>query len=141
LIEEVLIDSKPLQDISQGENLRFISKIPKLKQYSRFSNAVCSSTRYKKSEDLAVINFIPALVSEPPLFNLHRVGLEKNKDIVEFIKQFNPSTKVNENSIALLKNRSIKWRSVPRTKHSEDFVKYLLHRFKEFDESSFFRRF
>jgi len=105
-IEEVLLDSNPLTDISHGENLRFISKVSKVKQYSKYSNTSNNPNRYLILQDLAITNFVKGLLAEPPLFKLHRVGLENYKDIVEYIKAFNPSTKITPNSISLLKNRS-----------------------------------
>lgn len=55
--KEFLLDSRPLLDINQGENLRFIGKICKIKQYSRYSNYFSNATRYKNGEDLAIVNF------------------------------------------------------------------------------------
>jgi hypothetical protein len=136
---EVLLDSKPLKSMKHGENLRTISKIPKLKQYSRFSNFESKVTRYNKTEDLAIINFVKGLVSEPPMFNLHRVGLEKNKNIINLLKEYNPSIKLTEESISNLKRRSIKLKSVPRIKQTEDFVTFIAKKFKEFDKESFYR--
>jgi hypothetical protein len=138
LIQESLLDSKPLLDINHGENLRFISKLTKEKQYSRFSN-LTNLNRYKNNEDLVVTNFIKGLLSEPPMFKLHRNGLESYKAIVEYIKEFNPARKISPQSIALLKNRSIKWKSVPKDTSSEEFVKYIKIKFIDFDEESFFR--
>ena len=139
LIKEVLMDSKPLNDIKQCENLRFISKLTKVKQYSRFSNTTNNSNRYLKTEDLAITNFVKGLLAEPPMFKLHRCGLESYQDIVNYIKAFNPEKNVSLNSIALLKRRSLKWRSVPRLKQTEEFIKYIKIKFKDFDEDSFFR--
>ena len=139
VLSEVLMNSRPLSTTCHGENLRYISKIPKVKQYSRFSGTVGKTLRYKKMEDLAVQNFVKGLLSNPPMFNLHRVGLESYKAIVSYIKNYNSSIKITEDSIASLKNRSIKWKSVPKTKETEAFVKYLLNKFKIFDEGCFFR--
>ena len=102
-----MLDSKPLNNIKHGENLRFIGRVSKNKQYSRFSNLGGSGNRYRHPVELAVRNFVKGLLTEPPMFNLHRVGLESNQKIVDFIHRFNPSLKITVNSIALLKNRSI----------------------------------
>jgi hypothetical protein len=48
---EMLLDSRQSQTVkntSQGEILRFRSKIPKIKQYSKYSNSSPVATRYKK---------------------------------------------------------------------------------------------
>ena len=134
-----LLDSEPLKNISEGENLRFIGKLTKVKQYSRFSNISCNEIRYEEELDLAVINFVKGLVAEPPMFNLHRVGLEKYRDIILYLKEFQPHLKLTENSIASLKKRSIQVKSVPKNKACEVFVNYIRKKFKTFDEESFFR--
>jgi hypothetical protein len=142
LSKEILLDSNPLNSVSQGENLRFISKLPKLKQYTRFSNLVVNNAaRYKSVEDLAVINFVKGLLISPPMFNLHRVGLEEYKDIVAYLKAYNPKIKLNEKGIAVLKSRPISIKTVPRVKQTEDFVNFLLLKFKNFDTEAFFRKY
>ena len=73
------------------------------------------------------------------MFKLHRPGLDKNKAILAYLKEFNPSIKLTVNSITQLKNRSVKWKAVPRTKHCEKFVKSLLVKFEDFDEASFYK--
>ena len=138
-IDEILLDSKPLTSVSQGENLRFISKLPKVKQYQKYSNTGIVANKYSQNEDLVIKNFVKALLSTPPMFKLHRVGLENYKDIVAFIKGFKPNLKIDVNSIAVLKNRSLKRKSVPRTIHCEAFLQYLLLKFKDFEVDSFFR--
>ena len=138
-IEEILLDSKPLISVSQGENLRFISKLPKVKQYQKYSNTGIVANKYNQNEDLVIKNFVKALLTTPPMFKLHRVGLENYKDIVAFIKGFKPNLKIDVNAIAVLKNRSLKRKSVPRTIHCEAFIQYLLVKFKDFEVDSFFR--
>ena len=135
---EFLFDSRPLENVTHGENLRFIGKLTKVKQYTRYSGKG-NVVRYNKLEDLAINNFVKGLQTNPPLFNLNRVVLKKNKDIIEFLKGYNPEIKLTENSIAVLKYRNIKWRSVPRIQQTEAFVKYVLTSFKDFDVDSFFR--
>jgi hypothetical protein len=106
-----LIDSLPLTNKEEGENLRYIGKIKtkkKTKQFCKYSNNAGVETKYKKVEDLAIISFIKGLIHEPPLFNLNRCGLLKNREIVNYIKAFDSKSKVNESSIASLKKRSIK---------------------------------
>jgi hypothetical protein len=39
----------------------------------------------------------------------------------------------------MLKFRSIKWKTVPKNKQSTEFIKYVLQKFKDFDEILFFR--
>ena len=134
-----LLDSKPHENIKQGENLRGIGKVYKTKQYSRFANLGVGGTKYLKPVELAVRNFVKGLLSEPPMFNLHRVGLESNQKIVDFIHRFNPEIKITVNSISLLKNRSIKWKCVPRLKETEEFGGYIKQNIDSFNPELFFR--
>ena len=136
-----LLDSKPLKNIIQGENLRYIGKLYKSKQYNKFSNLGGSGNKYNNHLELAVRNFVKGLLSEPPMFNLHRVGLESNQKIVDFIHRFNPEIKITVNSISLLKNRSIKWKCVPRLTETEEFAEYVLLNIDTFSKDFFFRSF
>jgi len=78
------------------------------------------------------------------LLNLHRVGLSKYRDIVDYLQILKPSLKLTENSIDSLKKRSIKVKSVPKSKESvpkskesSEFVSYVRMKFKEFDRKAF----
>lgn len=139
LLSEVILDSLPLNTITHGENLRFISKLNKLKQYSRFSSPL-GANRYKKHEDLAITNFLKALISEPPLFNLHREGLNDYKAIIEYIQGFDSTIKLTIHRIAYLKRTRVSWKSVPRLPNCVAFITYIKQKFKDFDEDSFFRK-
>jgi len=63
MAEVVLWDSRPLETISHGENLRFIGKLTKIKQYTRYSNNKANVNRYTKIEDLAINNFVKGLLN------------------------------------------------------------------------------
>jgi hypothetical protein len=134
-----LIDSTPLLSVKHGENLRYISKLPKLKQYSKFASGSKIETKYKNVEDLAIKAFIKGLLLPHPMFNLHRQNLTNYQSIVDFVLKYNPDSRLTPNHIAVLKNRSIKIKSVPRLKQTESFVRYLKDAFCDFDEDSFFR--
>jgi hypothetical protein len=138
-IDFSLLDSKPLNSVQDGETRRYLARLTITKQYSKYSNPIRKELKYKKVEDVAVLNFVKGLIQEPPMFNLHRVGLGKNKDIVSYLKSFNPKIKLSENSIAALKKRPIKLKSIPKSKESINFVEYLRQKFKDFDHDSFFR--
>ena len=78
------------------------------------------------------------------MLNLHRVGLSKYRDIVDYLQILKPSLKLTENSIDSLKKRSIKVKSVPKSKESvpkskesSEFVSYVRMKFKEFDRKAF----
>ena len=139
LMKAVLLDSSPLADVSQGENLRFISKLSKLKQFSRYSNFSSGVLKYKSKEDLAINNFLKGLIAEPPMFNLHREGLKTNKAIIDYLLQYDPNIKINENNLKNLKRSTITKKSVPRLQECENFIEFVKIKFNQFDEVNFFR--
>ena len=79
----VLQGSDPVKTIKHCENLRFISKLPKISQYSKYSNSGIEKVKYKNGEDIAIKCFIKGLLSEPPLFSLHRRDLKDYKSIID----------------------------------------------------------
>jgi hypothetical protein len=133
-----LIDSTPLHSVKHGENLRFISKLPKMKQYSKFSGGI-THNKYKNLIDLGIRNFLKGLLSTTPLFNLHKVDIGGYKEIINFIKGFDPTTKLTPNSLAKLKGRDIKIKSVPRLKEVELFVQYVKTKYPQFNDALFWR--
>lgn len=137
---DCLLDSKPVITVETASNLRFISKINKTGLYSKQTSAGSKNSSYRTYEDLAVRNFIKGLLSTPPKFNLNRTELDSYRKIIDFIQAYEPRMKYTVASISALKNRPIKWKSVPRTVQNEAFIKYVLTKFKDFDINAFYRR-
>ena len=137
-INPVLLDSNPLINISQGLNLRFISKLHKTSLYSPFSIGVGKKV-YTKHVDVAILNFIKGLLTDPPMYNLTRDGLETYPKISEYITQFNPSLKIKTGNIARLKLSLLTFKTVPKTKQSIEFINYVKIKFPNFDEETFYR--
>jgi len=137
---EVLIDSKPLENVRQGKNLRFISKIVKTNLYGKYTSGGKKLSKYRSKEEIVERNFLKGLLSNPPLFNLHRSEFKRYKDIVEWIKEFNPKAKVTEDSLSYLNSKvSLKIMKVERTKECESFISFVQKRFKNFDVEEFFK--
>jgi len=63
-----MLDSKPLNNITQGKNLRVISKLNKTPQYSHYAIGTVRLKKYKKLVDLAEQNFQKGLLSEAVVF-------------------------------------------------------------------------
>jgi hypothetical protein len=136
---EVLIDSKPLENINQGRNLRYLSKIVKTKLYGKYTNGGQKQRKYRSSAEIVERNFLKGLLSKPPLFNLHRQELKKYKDIINWLQQYNLKTKVTEDSLAYLQSKvEVKVMKVERTKECENFIRFVKERFKDFDVEEFF---
>jgi hypothetical protein len=134
-----LIDSTPLPSVKHGENLRYMSKLPKLKQYSKFSGSI-SDNKYKNMVDIGIRNFIKGLLTTTPLFNLHQGDIGGYQEIIDFVKGFDSSTKLTPNSLAKLKGRDISVKSIPRLKEIELFVNYIKTTYPQFNENLFFRQ-
>jgi hypothetical protein len=135
---EKLVDSRPLDNTSEGENLRCISRMYKTKLYGKY-NTVTRPNKYKNPGEIAVRHFLKGLLSSPPKFNLQTDAFCSYKDIIEFIKEYNPSIKFSANSLSLYKTRNVKMTKLNKTKESEALVRYVKGRFEDFDELSFYK--
>jgi hypothetical protein len=58
-----MIESKPLKDITQGQNLRYINFLNNTPppQYSQYLSGIIRVKKYKKHVDLAVQNILKGL--------------------------------------------------------------------------------
>jgi len=102
---EQLIDSKPLQDINHGQNLRYISKLCKSNLYGKYISGGTNERKYKSLEEVVVRNFLKGLLSKPPMFNLYRDCFYSYANIIEYIKGYNPSIKLTGPGLAVLQQR------------------------------------
>lgn len=142
---EHLIDSKPLTSVSQGKNLRFLSRMSKNKLYAKFTNDVKNkkniSCKNKEKEGL-IRSFVKGLLSTPPKYNLNRIELTNYTEIIEFLRLYDPSIKLSENTLAVIKsrvnNQKIQWTPVKETEKSREFVSFVQRKFKEFNVSEFY---
>jgi len=138
IIEEkgkTLLDSRPLNTIDEGSLLRYISKLPKVSLYSiNISNP--NSGKYKNKQDLMVRNFIRALLNN--MFNLNSDYFKNYAEIIEYLKEFDKSISISENSISQLKRRGF-FTKVPRNAESELFVDYIKIKFPNFEEKEWFK--
>jgi hypothetical protein len=139
---ENLVDSKPLEEINQGKNLRFIARLCKNKQYGKYTNIERGVNLYKDNTEIAIRKFLVGLLSTPPRFNLNRESFYSYASILEYLSIFNPASQLTVRDISVLQNRvkEIGNISLPlkKTKESEEFVKYIQQEFKEFDLVEFY---
>ena len=139
----MLVDSRPLVDVREGENLRFISRMYKNKLYGKFSGVSTGINKYTCTEEIAVRNFLKGLLSTPPMFNLHPGSFYDYKEIITFVKNYNPSLRVSVSSLSNYKNRNrkVKILKLQKTKETEAFLRYVKEKFKDFDEKAFYKDF
>lgn len=137
---EKLVDSKPLEDINQGKNLRYISQLSKRKLYGKYISSGKALNSYGSKVEIAVRNFLKGLLSTPPKFNLNRNDFFTYCSIVEFIKSFNSEIKITESELALMQHRvkKVRWIPMEKTKDNEKFVCYIQRKFPDFDVESYY---
>ena len=134
----MLVDSKPLANVREGENLRFISRMYKTKLYGKFSGVSTGLNKYNNTEEIVVRTFLKGLLANPPKFNLQPDAFLEYKDIIDFVKRYNPSLKISLSSLSNYKHRKVKILKLSKTKESEAFLSYVKLNLKDFDEKSFY---
>jgi hypothetical protein len=102
---EVLVDSKALNDTTHAENLRFIARMCKNKPYGKYSNRAKGVSVYRGVEEIAVRNFLKALLTTPPLFNLSRDEFYSFEDIILFVSGYKGSVKLTGSGLAMIQQR------------------------------------
>ena len=137
---EMLLDSRPLANITEGENLRFISSMYKKKLYGKYTSMDNKANKYTDTEEIAVRNFLKGLLTTPPMFNLKEDVFYTRREIIDFIQQYNPKYKYTEIQLAKYKRRGISLLKTHKTKETEAFLKYVKAKFNDFDEESFYAK-
>lgn len=131
----VLLDSSPAVDKNSIDGLRFLSSVHKRSVYSKVTSA-SGNSKYKNYEDLAIRNFIKAVLKDPPSHGLE--SFDSYSDLIEYIREYKPSYKISKSSLSNLKTRKVVLKGVPRNPDTLAFAGYIGIRFKSFDEKSFF---
>lgn len=139
---EVLVDSKPLETIAQGRNLRFIARLIKQPQFGKYIGGSKKLRSYRGQEDLVIRNFLKCLLSTPPLFNLTRDELTTYQNIIDYLKLYNATVTTTPNTLAHIaykvRHSRLKWRPVQKTVESERFLNFVLVKFRDFDVEGFY---
>jgi len=111
-------------------------------QYGKYIGGSTKLRNYKTTEELVVRSFLKCLLSTPPLYNLTREELNTYPIIIEFLKGYNQSIAVSDNSLALIaykvRHSKFKWRPVQKTEENEMFISYVLNKFPNFDVEGFY---
>jgi hypothetical protein len=100
--DNTLFDSIPLRQADIGELLRYISSLPKTKQYSRNSSSI-NLNKYNSNIELITRNFVKALLNNQLGLNLN--SFENYKHIVSYLRKYDNDIKISENYISQLKRR------------------------------------
>lgn len=136
-MSELILDSEPVYDREECENLRKIAKVHRVNLYNK-QTSVLSGNKYKDNTDLAVRNFLKGVLSKPPKYNIREDEFGGYDELIRFIKNYDGNLKVSKSSLSNLKNRRNIIKLVSRTKESVKFVEYVKLRIKDFNEEEFF---
>lgn len=119
---ECLVDSKPVEGVKQGENLRYISSILKKRMYSKFISNSMLHNKYKDKHEIVIRNFVKGLVSTPPLFNLPPSAFTNNQKVIEFLKGYKQDVQINPERVSMYKGRTVSLGKIQKTRESEEFI-------------------
>ena len=126
-----LLGSKPLSTADDGRVLRTVSAYSKNSLYSRTVGSM--SKRYKNVEEIAIRNFVKALLVNE--LNLNVSEFDGYSDIASYIQGYGYTLSVNY--ISQLKRRG-NFVKVPKTVESLNFAEFVKIKFPMFDTGRFF---
>lgn len=110
-----LFDSSPVQNSDEALALRYLNTRYRAKIYNETSHSG-SWTKYRKYSDLAVRTFIKLVLAKSPLLPDICSSLDTYSKIIEFVKSFDKTIKINKYQISMLKGRNVMIRQIPRLK-------------------------
>ena len=96
---KILLDSKPLPNITKAKNLRGIVNLHKNTVYQKQSN-FSKNSRYKNYKEISIRNFIKGLLATPSKYNLNKKDFIDYNSIIHFIKEYDPNFKINKKTIS-----------------------------------------
>lgn len=131
----VLLDSKPVKDVTESRNFRYLMKLSRNSAYNKETSGV-TSNNYKGVKDILVRNFLKGLLHVPSKFNLQN-DFHSYADIIAYLHSYDPSIKMTKSGISNLKNRKMIFRTVPRNNESLKFVEFVKLKYPDFDVDSF----
>lgn len=126
-------DSRPLVDIEQAKQFRFIASLNDKPNYHKHLEPNITK-KYKTTDEIAVRNFIKALFADE--LNLDSKKFKSYSEIAAFIKDYNKFV-ISENYIANLKRRKNTRVKIKRTKEVSRFIEYVKSKFPDFDATGF----
>ena len=133
----MLADSKPLQNVEHGKNLRYIASVHKKKLYGKYTNS-SSRGKYVDRGEIAVRNFLKGLFATPPLFNLTTDVFLTRLEVLEFLQNYQKDYKYTYTDLARYKDRDVKLIKMKKCKECDAFVAYVKTKFSDFDEEMFY---
>lgn len=127
-----LLDSKPASSIDTIKYLRSMSKIEVKPTFDkRLSDLTVSSNKYKDFTDIAIRNFVKAILSN----KVEGIEFPDYKSLIDFVKDYKKDFKISKSSISHLKNKPIIFKSLPMTDEVKAFYDYVKKIYPNFDIS------
>lgn len=122
--------------------MRSIGSILKTRMYSRYGGAIGLKNKYHDKYDILLRNFVKGLETSPPLYNLPPNAFSRDEAVVAYLQGFASRAgqvcKISKQRVSKYRIRSVKLGKIPKTKESEEFVRYVLETFPTFDSSEFY---
>jgi len=131
-----LRDSNPVNDVEEASLNRFVGRLNSSTSYNKNTHTNVLSNKYKGGLDIGVRTFVRGLFSKS--YNLDSNCFKNYSEIVDFIKTYDKSIKINENIISTLKRRSVEKRLISKTPEMESFVQYLQTKYPNLDVKAFY---
>lgn len=137
--EDYLLDTKPLEDINKGAELRKLSNIFTKSVYNRQSSK-SQRKSCKTVLETAIRSFLKDLLADESLYGLekHRQDFPEYRDIIKFIKDFGYNS-ISKTSLSMMKKRKMIRKSVTKTKETIEFTDYVKKRLPGFRVDLFFQ--
>jgi len=136
-----LLDSRPLKNVEECENLRYISKRSRIKVYNSKTSFPLETTLIKSGKNykgLVIRHFIKSIFSDRKEFVNMKTKFKNYNELVSFIKGFDIEIKITKQSISNLLNRKIIQKQIPRNEDTLAFITYVKTKFPEFNDKEFF---
>ena len=126
-----LLDSEPVPNAHYAANLRYISRRSTAIEYSPRTSLTASKSKHKNILSTAVRQFVKIIYTNDPGYIetypevIKMFKYSSLQGVVNFINKYEDgNVKLTPNYIAVLRNRKIIFKQVPRTKETLAFVKY-----------------
>lgn len=136
---EGMLDSKPVTKASDALIMRDIGKIGKNSVFHKNTSIANKVSKYSSYAEVCERVFLKWIFCDSHNSNVFR----SHSEILEFFRSYNKNTKVNLNTIGIIKHRYSNTRftkhQVFKDENSLKFVNYIKTKFPEFNEVDFFK--
>lgn len=139
-MSNILLNSKPLNNINECKTQRFLSKFPITNPFNT-TNSNRAGTLYKSRLEIGVRNFIKGYYSSNETYGFTGTEFRYAREIIDFIYgiESTKSLRLSLSSISKLKNRRIIQKPVPHTRENIELCAYIKKKFPHFRDDLFLK--